>query len=167
MDKPQASISVEDAARAVDSMSRRVALLYISFARALVSELGEQAGTELIRKAVWDYGTRIGVETRARVEAQGLEPTPENFGAGSDLPALGFASQPATVDGEERSRMRGCVLAQVWKETADEKLGGLYCLVDPAKMQAYCPGMTMVHTRKELWGDDCCEFAVRSLDQPD
>ena len=45
----------------------------------------------------------------------------------------------------------------------EEDLGGLYCLVDLAKMQAYDSGWTMVHTQKIPNGDECCEIAVRPL----
>jgi len=151
-----------DAARqAVEDMSRRVALLHLSYARRLVQELGEERGKELIKRAIWDYGTRIGEQTRARVEALGLEPTPENFGKGSDLSPLGFDHSRTTVEGEARTQLFGCVLAEVWKKYGEEELGGLYCLVDPAKMQAYDPGSTMVHTRKIPDGDVYCEMAVR------
>jgi len=151
-----------DAARqAVEDMSRRVALLHLSYARTLVRELGEERGRELIRGAIWDYGTRIGEQTRARVEALGLEPTPENFGKGSDLSPLGFDHRRTTVDGEARIQSFGCVLAEVWQKYGEEELGGLYCLVDPAKMQAYDPDWTMVHTNKIPDGDEYCELVVR------
>jgi hypothetical protein len=55
-------------------------------------------------------------------------------------------------------------LAEVWHEYGEDELGGLYCLVDPAKMQAYDPNWTMVHTKKMPNGDQYCEIAVRRLD---
>ena len=149
------------ARQAVEDMSHRVALLHLSYARTLVQELGEERGKELITRAIWDYGTRIGEQTRARVEALGLEPTLENFGQGSDLSPLGFDHQVTTVEGEERTQVFGCVLAEVWKKYGEEELGGLYCLVDPAKMQGYDPGWTMVHTKKIPDGEEYCEMAVR------
>jgi len=65
------------------------------------------------------------------------------------------------VDGEPRSRAWSCVLADVWREYDEEALGGLYCLVDPAKMEAYNPDWTMVHTSKIPDRGECCDIAVR------
>ena len=152
-----------EARDAVQSMTRRVALLHMCFARTLVDELGEEKGRELIRKAIWDYGTKVGERSRQRVEAMGLEPTIENFGKGSDLSQIGFDSQGTIVDGEPRTQSAFCVLAQVWHEYGEDELGGLYCQVDPAKVQAYDPGWTMVHTKKIPDGDECCEQAIRPL----
>jgi len=154
-------IPADAAHQAVEGMTRRVALLHLSYARMLVQELGEERGRELISRAIWDYGTRIGEQTRERVEALGLEPTAENFGKGSDLSPIGFDSQRTTVEGEGRTQVFGCVLAEVWQQYGEEELGGLYCLVDPAKMQGYDPGWTMVHTKKVTDGEEFCEMVVR------
>jgi len=156
-------IPLEEATQAVNDMTRRVALLYLSFARTLVDTFGEEQGRELIAKIMRDYGTRIGQATRKRVEALGLEPTPENFNRGSDLSPIGFNAGTAMVDGEVRRRVYGCVLAEVWREYGETELADLYCLVDPAKMEAYNPEYTMTHTRKVLWGDECCEMATRKI----
>jgi hypothetical protein len=108
-------VPANEARQAVEDMTRRVGLLHICFARMLVDELGEEKGRELIEKAIWEYGTRIGRSTRARVLALGLEPTPENFGKGSDLSPLGFDHRVITVDGEQRQQSLGCAMAEVWR----------------------------------------------------
>lgn len=156
-------VTREEAARAVEQMTRRVALLYVAFARLLVDELGEERGRELIRRAVWDYGKRIGEATRLAVESRGLPPTPENFNAGSDLSPLGFELEAVAADGEARTRIFNCALAQVFAQYGEEDLGKLYCQVDPAKMQAYFSGATIAHTASVLDGAPYCEFATRSL----
>lgn len=160
MDESQV-VPIEEARQGVRNMSRRLGLLHICFARTLIDELGEEKGRELIERAIWTYGTRVGEQIRARVHALGLEPTLENFSHGSDLPAIGFEGQSVVVDGEPRHQAFGCALAEVWAEYGEQELGGLYCLVDPAKMQAYNPDWTMVHTKKIPRGDECCEIAVR------
>jgi L-2-amino-thiazoline-4-carboxylic acid hydrolase len=156
-------VPASEARDAVQNMSRRVALLHLCFARTLVDELGEEKGRELIRKAIWDYGTRVGKQSRRRVEAMGLDPTIENFAKGSDLSSIGFDSQQIVIDGEPRSQSAGCVLAEVWHEYGEDELGSLYCQVDPAKVQAYHPAWTLVHTKKIPDGDECCEQAIRRL----
>jgi hypothetical protein len=156
-------VPAEEARKAVQDMSRRVGLLHMCYARTLVDELGEAKGRDLIRKAIWDYGTKIGERTRQRVEAQGLEPTVQNFSKGGDLSPIGFDHVPVVVEGERRVQSLGCVLAEVWREYGEDELGGLYCLVDPAKIQAYDPDWTFVHTKKIPDGDECCELAIRPL----
>lgn len=164
MENQEAAIPADEARKAVEDMTRRVGLLHLCFARLLVDELGEERGRELIEKAVWDYGTRIGKNTRDRVVALGLEPTLANFDKGSDLSPIGFNHRTEVVDGEQRYQSLGCAMADVWREYGEEELGALYCLVDPAKMQAYDPDWTMVHTKKIPYGDECCEIAVRPVD---
>lgn len=154
-------IPSEQARVAIEAMSRRVGLLHLCYARTLVREMGDARGRKLIEQSIWDYGTEVGLATRRRVEALGLEPTPENMGAGSDLSPLGFDHRAAVVDGELRIRSLTCALADVWREYGEEELGQIYCLVDPAKMQAYAPELTLVHTKCIPLGDECCELAVR------
>lgn len=156
-------VSANEARRAIENMSRRVGLLHLCFARRLVQELGEARGRELIEKSIWDYGTEIGKATRKRVEEMGLPTTVENMGKGSDLSPLGFVHRRVEVDGEPRIQSLGCVLADVWKEYGKEELGSLYCLVDPAKMQAYDPELTLIHTKRIPLGDECCELAIRPV----
>jgi len=163
----QDDIAAEEAREALLAMARRVALLHMSYARTLVDALGEEQGKALIQQAIWAYGTRIGERTRARVVALGHAPTPEAFALGSDLSPLAFPTEKVVVDGEPRSRAKHCLLAEVWREYGEEELGGLYCLVDPAKMQAYAPAWTMAHTQKIPAGDPCCDIAVRPLTKPD
>jgi hypothetical protein len=70
--KEEIIIALAEAREAVRQMSWRVGLLHICFARALIDDLGEEQGTDLIEKAIWDYGTKIGRHARERIEAMGL-----------------------------------------------------------------------------------------------
>lgn len=163
MEDKRELVPADEARKAVEDMGRRVGLLHMCYARALVEELGKEKGRELITEAIWDYGTKIGERTRERIVAQGLEPTHENFGKGSDLSPIGFDYREVVVDGEPRTRAFGCAIAEAWREHGEEELGGLYCLVDPAKMQAYDPNWTMVHVKMVPNGDEYCEIAIRPV----
>ena len=167
MNRDQKSVPVDEARNAVQDMARRVALLHMSFARVLVDEFGDERGKLLVQRAIWRYGATIGERTKASVEEQGLEPTLENMERGSDLSPLGFEGSGVVIDGEARSRISFCPMAEVWREYGEEELGAMYCQVDPAKMQAYDAGWTMIHTRRMPIGDECCEIAVRPLAIPD
>lgn len=163
--KEKNMIPLDEAKREVEITSRRIALLHLSYAKTLVEELGEEKGRELIAKAIKDYGIRIGEKTRKEVLDQGLEPTPENFSAGKSLriPKFGMHDRIETVevDGEPRRRAYGCVLGKLWKEYGEEKLGRLYCYVDPAKYMAYNPNFKLIHIKVVPEGHEYCEFAVR------
>jgi hypothetical protein len=158
-------ISFDEAQREVEIVSRRLALLHLSFARTLIDELGEKKGLELIEKAIKDYSIRIGERTRQEVLDQGLEATAENFGAGKSLrvPKFGMHDliETVDVDGEPRMRAYGCALGKLWKEYGEDKLGRLYCYVDPAKYMAYNPNHKLIHIKALPDGEEFCEFAVR------
>jgi nitroreductase len=152
-------IQKKEALRQIRLALHRTALLYHHFAETLVAELGEKKGTELIRKAIEAYGARIGGEARSKARDKGLSPTPENFE--SDLPDLAWERSAITVDGEKRTRVTRCPLAEEWLAWGDPQKARLYCYVDQAKMRAFNPDYEYVHFKTLLDGDPCCELAVR------
>jgi len=158
-------IPFENAKKEVEITSRRIALLHLSYAKTLVQELGEKRGTELIMKAIKDYGIRIGERTRKEVLDQRLEASPENFAKGEHfrVPRFGMheGHEIVEVEGERRIRAYGCVLGKLWKEYGEEELGRLYCYVDPAKYMAYNPNYKLTHIKALPDGDACCELTVR------
>jgi len=165
------TISLEEAKRAVELTARRLGLLHLSFARTLVDELGEKKGRELIMRAIKDYGKRIGKEVREGVIDQGLDPIPENYGAGkaSDLPEFGMhqGREGVEIDREKRTRAYGCAMAKVWHEYGEDELGRLYCYVDPAKYMAFNPDFKLVHIKTLPDGDEYCELTVRPTTEQD
>lgn len=164
MSEQEEMITVSEAEAAVNALSRRLGMLHLAYAKTLVAELGRERAIELIKKSIWAYGTQVGSETRQRVEAKGLEPTPENFKQGSDLSPIGFKPVKVQVGEEFAARQFHCHIADVWEEAGELELGGLYCLVDPSKMQAYNPDYTMVHLQKIPDGAECCDNVIRRRD---
>ena len=163
MDEQKGTVSRAEAVKAVTDMSRRVALLHMCYARTLVDELGPEQGTQLIKKAIRAYGTKVGERMRERARSLGLEPNVENFGKVADLPSLAFDDSFSIVDGEPHSWAHSCTLAELWQEYGEDELGSLYCLVDPAKMEAYNPSWTQVHSKKIIDGDEYCERVARPV----
>ena len=165
------TIPFKEAKRAVELTARRLGLLHLSFARTLVDELGERKGKELIMKAIKDYGERIGKKVKESVINQGLDPTPENYGAekSRDLPEFGMHEnrEIVEVDGEKRMRAYGCAMAKVWHECGEDELGRLYCYVDPAKYMAFNPDFKLVHIKALPDGDEYCELTVRPTTEQD
>jgi hypothetical protein len=158
-------ISIEEAKRQVEVTAQRIGLLHLSFAKTLVEELGEERGKQLILKAIKDYGKRCGERVRKGVIAQGLDLIPENYGAGEarDLPKFGMHERIEMIEmeGEKRVRAYGCVMAKIWREYGEDRLGRLYCYVDPAKYMAFNPKFKLIHLKALPDGDDYCELIVR------
>jgi len=160
-------IDPEEASRALASVSRRIALLHLAYAQAIMKELGPEQGTRLISEAIKDYALKIGEKTKTEVEAQGLEATPENFEKGPSyaLPKIpGMHSGWEVVkdtQGRKKLRAHGCILGEVWKEYGAEKLGRLYCFMDTAKYMGYNPHYKLVHHQAVPEGDECCEFEIQ------
>lgn len=159
----EGKISIEEAERQGEMAAGRIALLHLSFAKTLVKELGEEKGRQLIMKAIKDYGKRIGERKRKGLIDKGLDPTPENASKVRDLPKFGMheRAEVLEVEGEKRMRSYGCVMAKIWKEYGEEKLGRLYCYVDPAKYMAFNPEFKLIHLKALPDGDDYCEFVVK------
>jgi len=135
--------------------------LHLSFAKTLISELGEKRGKQLILKAIKDYGTRIGEEVKANVTAQGLPNDPANYK--EDLPLYGMHDyiEEIEVHGEKRMRAHGCVMGKVWNTLGENELGRLYCYVDPAKYMAFNPNFKLIHVKTLPDGDEYCDLVLR------
>jgi len=141
MNETEEAISLKEAASQVEIAITRVALLHLSFSKTLVEELGEKRGKELIVKSILEYGKRIGERTK-----RGLP----------DLPKYGVYG--ARKDG----KVYDCVLARTFQEYGEEKIGCLYCYVDPAKSMSVNPMRKVIHTTCAACGDDYCTFDERT-----
>lgn len=158
-------VSIDEAKQGIASASRRVALLHIAYAKAVIDEVGVEKGVKIIARAIKEYGRIIGEKTREEVVSQGLDPVPENFDKGPTyrIPDFGMHDRIEVVEvgGELRIRAYGCVLAKVWRELGEDRLGRLYCYMDVAKYMSYNPNYKLVHVKSIPDGDEYCEFAVR------
>jgi hypothetical protein len=159
-------IPIKEVVQALQSTSRRIALLHSAYARVILEELGEEKGMKLISKVIKNYGVRIGEKTRQEVLMKGLEATPENFSKGEsyaipNIPGMHDRRETIEVEGVKKNRAYGCVLAKVWKEYGEEKLGRLYCYMDVAKYIAYNPNYKYPHIKAIPDGDNYCEFEVK------
>lgn len=168
MEKSQTNqvVPIKEAVKSIESATRRIALIHLAYADVIIKELGEEKGMKLISKALKIYGLRIGEKTREEVLIKGLEAIPENFSKGESyvLPTIpGMHDHRETVEeqGVKKNRAYGCVLAKVWKEYGEEKLGRLYCYMDVAKYMGYNPSYKYAHTKAIPDGDEYCEGEVK------
>lgn len=160
-------VPLEDAKDQVRKVCVRLALLHYAFAKTLVDELGEEKGKQVTMNAIKLYSKIIGGNVAERIKSQGLPNTPQNYK--EDLPSYGMhdGTEPVEVEGELRMRAFGCVMGKVWRELDAERLGRIYCYVDPAKYMAYNPDFKLIHCKTMPDGDEYCELAVRSTTEHD
>jgi hypothetical protein len=135
-------------------MAQRAALVYIEMAKAIVAELGEEKGKDVIKQAIWRVGTRCGHLVRDYVLDKGLELDAANYQTAPDLPSKGWR--------KDDGKVTFCPLAAVWKVLGQEELGRIYCNIDPAKFNAYNPELWCTHDRNVLDGDECCVIRVHA-----
>ena len=155
-------IEIEEAAKQIKTVSERIALLHLSYAKTLTEELGEEKGKQLILKAIKRYGKHIGEARREEIEEKGLDPTAENFSKGEKFSIPPFGMDSKIERKGERMRAYGCVLGKLWSEYDEEELGKLYCYVDAAKYLGFNEDCVQTHTKAMTAGDDYCEFEVKS-----
>lgn len=161
-DQPRV-IPLDEAKRQVALVCRRLALLHMAFAEAIVDALGQEEGMRLVVRAIKGYGKLIGEAKLEAATRLGLEATMESFEKVSDLPSFGMhdAIERVDVEGEPRIRAHGCVMGKIWREQGQAHLGRLYCYVDPASSMAFNAGFKLVHTKSVPDGDPFCELAMR------
>ena len=160
-------VPINEVIQAIQSTSRRIALIHSAYAKVIIDELGEEKGMKIISKAIKNYGARIGEKTRKELLMKGLEAIPDNFSKGESyaiptIPGMHDRRETVNVEGVKRTRAYGCVLAKVWKEYGEEKLGRLYCYMDVAKYMAYNPNYKYAHIKAIPDGDEYCELEVKS-----
>ncbi len=161
MAKKQEMVTLEEAREQVRKVCRRLGLLHLAYAKTIIDEVGEEKGTQLVLEAIKNYALIVGEEVKKKVKAQGLENVPANYK--EDLPLYGMHDRTETVEvnGEKRTRLYGCVMAQVWHGLGEDELGRLYCYVDPAKYMAFNPNFKQIHTKVVTEGCDYCELVIR------
>lgn len=139
------TISAEDANEDRLALGRRIGRMYLSFARILIDRLGEEEGRKAILEAIKDYSMRCS-EARKR----GMV----------DLPRRGIHQGRSIVETEQGRRLRtvGCSIATEFADQDEQKLGALYCYVDPCSFMMTLPNIKLYHTEMEPFGADFCEF---------
>jgi len=135
------TLPLREARREVETAITRLALLHLSFSKTIVEEFGEEKGKELIVRSILEYGKRVGERIR-----RGLP----------DLPKYGVHG------GSKDGRVYDCVLAKIFQEYGEQKVGCLYCYVDPAKTMAVNPKRKVIHTTCAACSDDYCTFKEMS-----
>ena len=127
------------------ALGRRIGRLYLAFARVLIDRLGEEEAKMAILEAIRDYSYRC-----AEARKMGLV----------DLPQRGIHEKNVfeEIGGKKTLKSYGCGIAQEFQIQDEERLGALYCYVDPCSFMFTMPNIKLFHKKMEPLGDDCCEF---------
>jgi hypothetical protein len=152
-------ITVEEATEQVKLLARRMALMYHHIGVVLTEAVGKDRAKELMKEAIWRYGTECGEVVRKGVEERGLPLTAQNFNVAPDLPKYGWDRELVFEEGEARPKVNYCPLAEVWIEKGSAEMGRLYCFVDQAKFRAY-NDLECVHIKDLLDGDPYCLLSI-------
>lgn len=125
--------------------SRSVAFYFLG--KAILEELGEEKGTELIIKQVKEMGKVSGLNRRKTLENKGLENSLENYSESaktfSNMVLFAWESETKRVTPDEIIRdFTYCPIAEGFKNYGEEgvKIGELFCkYIDDAVVQTYNP----------------------------
>ena len=139
------SIPAKEAVEDRRALGRRIGRLYLAFARVLIDRLGEGEAKKAILEAIRDYSYYC-----AEARKRGVV----------DLPQRGIhkKTEVVEVDGQKRLRCYGCGIAEEFADQDEEKLGALYCYIDPCSFMLTLPNIKFYHKQMEPLGADCCEF---------
>ncbi|SDH88175.1 L-2-amino-thiazoline-4-carboxylic acid hydrolase [Desulfosporosinus hippei] len=155
-------IKQEVAAIQVRQMGRMMASLFYHMTKEVLSELGEERGTELVSRAIKAFGSERGNQHKEHILAEGIEHLPENYVELADLPWLGWDIEKAEPEeNKTHIKITHCPLAEYWKEKGVQKIGRIYCSVDQAKYESFHPSSEYVHLKNVLDGDEYCEMVCR------
>ncbi len=160
MDEKDRTVTVKEATEQVQLMARRMALMYHHIGEVLVERFGKDKAKEIMKEAIWRYGTECGESVKAGVTGMGLPLTPENFNRVPDLPVYGWDRELIFEEGEPRPKVNYCPLADVWLSKGSQEMGRVYCYVDQSKFQGYNPEIECVHTKNALDGDPFCVLSI-------
>lgn len=139
--------------------------MYILFARLfyhLAKEAEEsfgEAGTEAVRRAVWNFGTERGRDIAERARMKGCPNDIEHYLSCYDMERSEyFKSEDTLRDGKIEENFTECIFAKTFSEAGMEKYGIHYCeLVDPAIAYGYNKAMKCEHDA-HFFQDGRCHF---------
>jgi hypothetical protein len=139
------SVPVAEATEDRRALGRRLGRLYLAFSRVLIDRLGEEEARKGILEAIRDYAYHC-----AEARKKGIV----------DLPQRGIhkKSEVVEVNGQKRLRCYGCGIAEEFAQQDEEKLGALYCYIDPCSFLFTLPNIKLYHNQMEPLGADFCEF---------
>ena len=143
-------------------MAKILGELYYFIAKEVVDTYGEH-GKEVVKQAVWKFGTNRGLSIKKEVLEKGLEVNFETFEEFYDIPLNGaWDAKSEITDTFLREVTRYCPYADVWKKLGGEELGYIYCEQDIALAKAFNENIVFDRPSNIMdSGDSVCEMILR------
>lgn len=136
--------------------------LFAHMSKAIIDEIGEEAGERVIHQAVWNFGVERGQNIAERAKAAGGTNNIAGYlpnydmGRGDD-----FTADNQYGENEVSQLFTQCGFAEQWLADGTERYGKLYCdMIDPAIVAGYNENMECIHDRR-IYEDGVCAFCFR------
>jgi predicted ArsR family transcriptional regulator len=143
----------------VELMARALAMYHAIFANEAIDMLGEDKGTELVKKVVARFGRERGKKIREASDAKGQTPTLASMSSNYDLP---LSAAWESVKYEDGSDITYCPMREEWVKMEMTKEGKLYCAVDAAMAEGYSDDLVFLRLCTLMDGDSCCRHRYTS-----
>jgi predicted ArsR family transcriptional regulator len=140
------------------------ALLFSWLSKALIEEVGEQRGKELVRKALRKYGEERGRRMALRAKGSGHDLDVANFFVYAEY-RLVSGKMKAKVTEKSRNftlEASRCPWCDAWNESGLLPYGRLYCLdIDEAVLRGFNPNLKMDIEGTLSNGAEKCKLVYR------
>ncbi len=147
----------------VVALARIMAKLYYFMADEVINVMGKEEGEEIVRRAIWKFGTNRGEGIKEVVQKKGLELNLKNMAENYDMPLSNAWDADSEVSPDNfKEIVHYCPFAEVWKELGAEELGYIYCEQDIALMKAFNENIDFSRNESLMDGDDAkCRFNIK------
>lgn len=138
----------------VRTMAYQFADLYFAFVAELRTAYGEAAALDITTRVLYRRAAERAAEMRSRADAAGVEKTPDNIGAISDVPFLGWVPE---LGGDH------CPYGAQWRRRIAENpwfapFAALYCdVTDTTIAEEFTLAYTHKLTDNVVLGAESCE----------
>lgn len=139
----------------VGRMAKLMAELYYFMAKELIDNLGEEKGTEAVRRAIRKYGAARAASMREEAESRGLDITPETYTMVRDMPGDSWIK-----DASNPTDITYCPMHDMWEQLDALKIGSLYCEIDEVLYDSFNADFERPLCKTS--GDRCCRFVVKN-----
>ena len=142
----------------MEIMARALATYHAIFANEAMGMLGEEKGTELVKKVVDRFGRERGKRIREKSDAKGEAPSLASMSQNYDLP---LSAAWESVKFDDGSDITYCPMHEEWKKMNMIKEGKLYCAVDVAIAEGYSENLVFSRECSLMDGDSCCRHRYK------
>ncbi|MEW6266203.1 MAG: L-2-amino-thiazoline-4-carboxylic acid hydrolase [Thermodesulfobacteriota bacterium] len=149
----------ETSGKVAQGSAEFVAMMLVYLAKAVIESVGEEKGSQIIRKGLREFGKERGRKIREKIDSLGLEATVATFTQYYDFPMFAAYKGTREFSGKRKNtRISFCPLAGYWAERGHEAIGLMYCdEVDDGIREGFDLNLVHSNPQNPLRGDTICE----------